>query len=90
MVNPLVSFLLPIAVGGVASTAGWIALYYWQPAVPLLIYNLLTLHPWTVGIWLALSAIGIDYGLAAVRNTLGYRNVGAKARTHWRLTGGGQ
>ena len=35
-----------------------------------------------------LSVIGFDYSLTATRDTIGYRNVGSKARTHWRLTGG--
>lgn len=86
----LVILLITLAASGTACAAGWVALYYWQPAIPGLIYDLLTLHPWAVGTWLALAAIGCDYALASARNTLGYRDVGAKARTHWRLTGGGQ
>lgn len=85
--KPLFSQLITLALGGLLIATGWIALYHWQPTIPALIFHLLSQHPWLTGIWLGLSVIGLDYALVSIRNAIGYRNVGAKARAHWRLGG---
>jgi hypothetical protein len=87
--NPLLQTLLTLASAAAFAISGWVALYYYQPEIPELLYYLLAEHPAATGCWLALSVVGLDYSLTATRDTIGYRNVGSKALAHWRLSGGG-
>jgi hypothetical protein len=86
--RPISASLIALAAAAVLSVGGWIALNHYQPEIPDLIHYLLSQQPAATGCWLLLSVVGIDYALTATRDTIGYRNVGSKARTHWRLTGG--
>lgn len=86
--HPLFQSLLALAAAAALSACGWVALFYYRPELPELVYYLLSHRPLSTGAWLMLSVIGFDYSLTATRDTIGYRNVGSKARTHWRLTGG--
>lgn len=86
--NSILALFFPPALSSALCVAGWVSVYHWQPAIPKLVYNLLTLHPWLTGVWLALAVVGIDFGLVATRNAVGFRNVGSKARAQWNLGGG--
>lgn len=86
--HPVLQSLLALFAAAVLSTCGWVALYHYRPELPELVYYLLSQHPVSTGGWLLLSVVGFDYALTATRDTVGYRNVGSKARTHWHLTGG--
>lgn len=86
--HPVLRSLLVLAAAAVLSTCSWVVLYHYRPELPELVYYLLSQYPVSTGAWLMLSVIGFDYSLTAIRDTIGYRNVGSKARTHWRLTGG--
>lgn len=86
--SPFVSVPLTLAAGGVAAIASWVSLHHYYPSIPLVIHDLLTVHPWLTGVWLGLSVIGLDAAMVAARDAIGYKNVGQKARAHWNLTGG--
>lgn len=86
MLKQILPFLLSLSVGAVAITCGWVWLWHWHPAIPELVYLLLSDHPAATGGWLLLSVVGVDYLLASCRNSIGYRDVGSKARAHWSLS----
>lgn len=86
--SPLISIPATLAVGGILAAAGWVSLHYYYPAIPLVIYDLLTLYPWLTGVWLLLAVVGLDAALVAARDAISYGNVGAKAQAHFHLSGG--
>ncbi len=65
----------------------WLTLYAIWPAVPATIHNLLAEHFVLVGVWLALAVVGADFAATSARNSIGFRDVGSKARQHFRLGG---
>lgn len=86
--SPLIEILLTLVSGGLAIAAASVGAWHWQPALVELISFLLSEHPYLTGCWLALAVIGIDFGMVAARDTVGYRGVGSKSRAHWHLTRG--
>lgn len=88
--SPFISVPLTLSIGGAVGVGGWVALYHYYPAVPVVIFDLLTLYPWLTGVWLLLAVVGLDAALVAARDALSYGNVGQKARAHFHLSGGQQ
>lgn len=88
--SPLVASTSHAALACAGIIAGWLWLWHAAPAAPEIVYALLAHHPWLTGTWLALGIIGADYSLVALRDTVSYRAVGAKASAHWHQREGRQ
>lgn len=86
--SPLVSIPLTLTAGAIVAASSWVALHHYYPSIPLVIYDLLTRHPWLTGVWIFLSIVGLDASLTSARDAVTYGNVGQKARAHWHLSGG--
>lgn len=84
------AFTVTLIVGGGAIVAVSVGAWYWQPSLVELVCFLLAEHAIVTGIWLGLTVIGVDFGMVAGRDAIGYRQVGSKSLAHWRLTGGGK
>jgi hypothetical protein len=73
------SFLIPFAIVAVICITAAIGLHYSAPKLLLFLDALLTDHTIFVGIWLSLSAAGLDYTITTAYRKLRFAEVGAKS-----------